>query len=359
MKTKLIAFYLPQFHTTDYNDKWWGEGFTEWTNTKKATPFFKGHYQPKEPLNDNYYCLMDEKVQEWQADLAKQYGIDGFCYYHYWFKGKLLLEKPMENMLKNKKIDLPFCISWANEPWTRSWTGKQKEVLMDQEYGSELDWKEHIDYLMPFFKDSRYILVDNKPVMLLYRSENITDCQEMIAYWNQILKEEGFNGIYIIETLTGHQKKGVLKNSEAQVEMEPMFTIRHDLPLFIQGKRFIIKKAKLWKMGIFDKINSDLIWKHILRRSHQQDKKTFQGAFVDWDNSARWGKKAMILTSTNPDKFEHYFSELYSKSLNANDDFIFFNAWNEWAEGTYLEPDKKYGFSYLERINKVKNCQGN
>ena len=161
---------MPQFHAIPENDIWWGEGFTEWTNTKAAKPLFRGHYQPKEPLKDNYYSLLDSKTQEWQASLAKKYGIYGFCYYHYWFHGKLLLEKPMENMLKNKKVDIPFCISWANETWSRTWSGQEREILIQQDYGNKSDWLKHIEYLVPFFKDSRYIKIDNKPLMLLYTS---------------------------------------------------------------------------------------------------------------------------------------------------------------------------------------------
>ena len=159
---KIIAFYLPQFHNIPENDEWWGDGFTEWVNVKKAKPLFDGHVQPKEPLNDNYYNLLDDNIKIWQAKIAKEYGVYGFCYYHYWFNGKLLLEKPMEQMLNNKKIDIPFCISWANEPWTKAWVN-EKKVLIPQSYGGVNEWKEHFDYLLPFFKDERYIKVHNKP----------------------------------------------------------------------------------------------------------------------------------------------------------------------------------------------------
>ena len=153
---KIIAFYLPQFHNIPENDEWWGNGFTEWTNVKKAKPIFEGHQQPKVPLNNNYYNLLDDNVKVWQADLAKKYGVYGFCYYHYWFNGKMLLEKPMEQMLENKEVDIPFCISWANEPWTKAWVGDEKKMLIAQEYGQEEEWKEHFMYLLPFFKDERY-----------------------------------------------------------------------------------------------------------------------------------------------------------------------------------------------------------
>nr|WP_173707219.1 glycoside hydrolase family 99-like domain-containing protein [Clostridium beijerinckii] len=352
MKPKIIAFYLPQFHAIPENDKWWGKGFTEWTNTKKSKPLYEGHYQPREPLGDRYYSLLDQSTQQWQAELAEEYGIYGFCYYHYWFNKKMLIERPMENMLKNKKIKLPFCISWANEPWTRNWDGRNKEVLMPQFYGDQKEWKEHFDYLLPFFKDERYILKDNKPVFLLYRTNSITNCEKMVEYWNALAKENGFEGMYIVETLTGHQKESAISNSNALAEMEPMHTIRHGLPLFKQGMRFLTKKLNK-RFNIFDKISYQLIWKSIYKKKRNAAKKTFLGAFIDWDNSARWGRRAMIVEGAKPDAFSKYFNKQYTIAKQLDSDFIFFNAWNEWGEGTYLEPDKKFEYQYLEEIRKV------
>lgn len=189
---KVIAFYLPQFHNIPENDEWWGDGFTEWVNVKKSKPLYEGHYQPRVPLNENYYNLLDDNVKKWQVDLAKKYGIYGFCYYHYWFSGHMLLEKPMEQMLANKEIDLPFCVCWANEPWTKAWVGDAKKVLIPQNYGREKEWREHFDYLLPFFKDERYITVDGRPLFVLYRPEIVGCLNEMLDYWNKLAKENGF-----------------------------------------------------------------------------------------------------------------------------------------------------------------------
>lgn len=352
MKPKIIAFYLPQFHSIPENDKWWGRGFTEWTNTKKSKPLFKNHYQPREPLGDRYYSLLDKETQKWQANLAVENGIYGFCYYHYWFNGKMLIEKPMENMLENKDIKIPFCISWANEPWTRNWDGRNKEVLMPQYYGGKKEWREHFNYLLNFFKDDRYILKDNKPIILLYRTNSIENCEKMVEYWDVLAKNQGFNGIYIVETLTGHQKESAICNSSAVAEMEPMHTIRHGLPLIIQAKRYIIKKLNK-KIDVFDKISYELIWKSILNKKRKTNKKTFVGGFVDWDNSARWGRRAMIVDGAKPEKFKKFFEEQYNIAKKIDSEFIFFNAWNEWAEGTYLEPDKKNKYEYLECISYI------
>lgn len=354
MKPKIIAFYLPQFHAIPENDEWWGKGFTEWTNTKKSKPLFKGHYQPREPLNNYYYNLLDSETQEWQSKLAQEYGIYGFCYYHYWFNGKLLIEKPMENMLKNKNIDIPFCISWANEPWTRNWDGRNKEVLMPQFYGDKKEWEEHFQYLISFFKDSRYILKNNKPVFLLYRTNSIDNCEAMVEYWNNRAKDYGFDGIYIIETLTGHQKEPHIKNSSAVAEMEPMHTIRHGLPIYTQAIRYATKKLNKY-INVFDKISYSQVWNCIFKKKRNYNKKVFIGGFVDWDNSARWGRRAMIMSGANPERFLKYFNKQFKIADNIGSDFIFFNAWNEWAEGTYLEPDNLRGYAYLECIRSIVN----
>ena len=213
---KILALYLPQFHRVKENDEWWGEGFTEWTAVKDAMPFFNGHYQPRRPLNDNYYDLMEKKTMRWQARLMKEYGIDGMCMYHYWFKdGRRILEKPAENLLEWKDINMPFCFCWANMTWARTWSnirnsavwankyeGESKEIddgiLLEQKYGGLLDWKEHFKYLLPFFKDERYIKKDNKPVFVLYKTELIDCLEEMTEKWQEWAVENGFNGIYFI-----------------------------------------------------------------------------------------------------------------------------------------------------------------
>ena len=192
---KIIAFYLPQFHNIPENDEWWGDGFTEWTNVKKAKPLYEGHMQPRVPLGGNYYNLLDDNVKIWQADLAKKYGVYGFCYYHYWFNGKMLLEKPMEQMLANKEVDIPFCICWANEPWTKAWVGDERKLLIAQEYGQEEEWKQHFMYLLPFFKDERYITKNGKPLFVFYRPDIVPCMKEMIETWDKLAKENGLSGI--------------------------------------------------------------------------------------------------------------------------------------------------------------------
>lgn len=278
-ETKVIAFYLPQYHEIEENNRWWGKGFTEWTNVKSAKPQYNGHYQPKIPLNKNYYNLLNCETLQWQAELAKKYSVDGFCIYHYWFEGKKILEKPIDLLLEHKEIDMPFCLSWANGTWSRTWTG-EKEILIEQTYGGKKDWEEHFNYLLLFFQDSRYIKINGKPVLLLYKAYEIENCSEMIRYWDCRMKEYGFPGIYIIETLTAMNGKSSLETeSQACVEFEPLYTVY---------QRFVgLKKIKreLWNRFLSKRklymVDYDDVWKNILRRKQQNEKKTFYGAFPD------------------------------------------------------------------------------
>ena len=244
---KVIAFYLPQYHNIPENDEWWGDGFTEWTNVRKAQPYFEGHNQPEIPLNENYYNLLDDKVKLWQAKLAKEYGVYGFCYYHYWFNGKMLLEQPMEQMLRNKEIEQHFCICWANEPWTKAWVNETK-VLIPQKYGHEKEWKEHFDYLLPFFKDERYIKCSGRPLMVIYRPQVIDNIREMILYWNKLAKEAGFNKVvFIIRKDIFKEFEEIIGNRiKEQIDVEYVFQELDDLP---EGFEVPEGRTKPWGTG--------------------------------------------------------------------------------------------------------------
>jgi lipopolysaccharide biosynthesis protein len=357
---KIIAFYLPQFHEIKENNKWWGDGFTEWTNVRKSKPLFDGHYQPREPLDDNYYDLSKVDNIKWQAELAEKYGVYGFCYYHYWFNGKLLLENPMEKMLEDKDISLPFCISWANEPWTRSWDGKHKEVLIDQVYGDEREWEEHFLYLLRFFKDDRYIKVDNKPVFLIYKSSDIKRCKDMIDYFNNRAKEHSFDGIYFVDTDRGLDKHDKNNNFSAQVEFEPTRTLYTNSIFSLWARRVYRYIIKIINASFNTEFLTNIprATSNIYRKSIESKPKdnihTIPGAFVSWDNSPRRKHESSIMKDFSIDDFEDYISLKILKGRDIyNSDFLFINAWNEWAEGTYLEPDKKYRFSYLKAVQSA------
>lgn len=352
--TKLIAMYLPQFHEIPENNKWWGKGHTEWTSCKKAKQYFKNQYQPKVPLDENYYNLLDKEVQRWQSKIALENNIYGFCYYHYWFEGKKLLEKPAENMLNDKEIKINFCFSWANHSWTNSVSRLDSKTLIQQTYGDEKDWEEHIKYLMPFFKDERYIKIQNKPVFVIYDLKMITNFEGMKKTFDNEAKKNGFDGIYYISTLK-EEKDINNKNVElvdAQFEYQPRFSLgitkKINYSFYYNYKRFL-HKTYLNRICV---TSYDLVWKLIFKRT-PKNIKTFLGAYTNWDTTARWNNRGEYHKGYSPEKFKKYFTKQYTRAKERNDEFLFITAWNEWSEGAYLEPDEKYGYQILNSIKEV------
>ena len=360
---KTIAFYLPQFHTFPENDAWWGKGFTEWTNMKRAKPLFEGHYQPRVPENGNYYNLLDDSVKAWQVDLAKKYGLYGFCFYHYWFDGKLLMEQPVDQYLANKDLDLPFCICWANEHWTKAWEGKQNQVLIAQRYGGEKEWREHFNYLLPFFLDKRYIRNNGKPLMVIYRPDLMeSSLNPMLDCWQSLARENGFELEFAYQQIIFDLEKNKDDSRFTyNIEYQPnyaVYDLTHNKHKFLKKIKHIIQKP-LYKLGInieqvrpenLIKRDYDEVWNAVL--SHKPaDEKCVPGAFVDWDNTPRKKEKGSVFLGACPDKFQKYMSALIKKAKNEyHKDMIFLFAWNEWAEGGYMEPDERFGCGYLEAL---------
>ena len=368
-KLKIIAFYLPQFHSIEENDKWWGKGFTEWTNVKKAVPLYPGHDQPRIPLNDNYYNLLDDDTKIWQANLAKKYGVYGFCYYHYWFKGKKLLEKPAEQMLKNKSIDLPFCFCWANENWSRNWDGGNREIIVKQDYGEKKDWEEHFQYLLTFFKDSRYITVNGKPLLVIYKPDLINSIYEMVSYFKKRIVEEGFPGICLAFQFPTYYMDVFYRDDifDYMIEFEPVFSrnniVRHsskkiEIVRKFFGEKMITKyrNSKNQLKHIFAKPHHlsmffyDEAWEKILNQ--KWNNKLLPGTFVDWDNTPR-NKHGVVYSGFTIEKFEDNIKKLVKRAYQENKQMLFINAWNEWGEGAYLEPDERYGYRKLEAIRSA------
>lgn len=350
---KVLALNLPQFHEVQENNDWWGKGFTEWTNVKKAKPVYRGHVQPMEPLDGYYYDLSKKEDIDRQAILAKKYGVDGFVYFHYWYEGRKLLEKPCEILLCSPEIDLEYCFCWANHSWTRAWDGKENQVLLKQTYGNKEDWDAHMDYLLPFFHDPRYIKKGNKPVLVLYNASAVPHVDEMIEYWNLRLAKEGFGGLYLIEYISTKNPRPSCKYSQAVYEDEPMYTCRFEINPFEKAKRVFCKKIL-----IPDYQNYDRIWNLLLKKNRRYEgRKIVPGCFTAWDNSPRRGSKgSMIVKGSSPLKFKKYFGLLlHSKRQDVSSDFLIINAWNEWGEGAILEPSKKDGFGYLEAIKSFNN----
>lgn len=369
MKCRVLAIYLPQFHTIPENDEWWGKGFTEWTNVKRGKPFYPWHYQPREPLHDNYYDLADLKVLEKHTRLAKQAGISGFCFYHYYFMGKKLLERPIENYRDYSREKFPYCLIWANQSWTRTWyrATKNNAVMLQQKYGDKKNWEEHFYYLLDFFKDERYIKIDNKPVYIVYIPQDIRLRHQMFATWNKLAKEQGFNGIYLIAMSTSYGKDIKSDLYDAYLEFEPLSLFRDD--------KSWRKYLDDWKMRHIDAIKKEhcnllnWIWtrntysynylcREIEKKAKRNDPKTFAGIFTGWDNTSRKDEMGIVVKGSNPWRFQRHLMKMLKLSEKNQRKFIFLNAWNEWSEGAYIEPDKKYKYGYLKALRKaIKKCE--
>jgi lipopolysaccharide biosynthesis protein len=353
---KILAFVLPQFHTIPENDAWWGTGFTEWTNVRKARPLFPGHNQPRVPAEGRYYNLLDPATQDWQASLARRHGIHGFCYYHYWFAGKRLLEKPVELLLERGKPDFPFCLAWANEPWTRAWDGGDREVLMPQEYGDEADWHRHFECLLRTFRDPRYIRVDGKPMMLIYRSASIGPAEPMLRLWRQLAERAGLPGLHIVSMLTAFPPDPRPALFDAFADFEPAFTQVQRRGFWWRKRERFYRKYRKWSLRLFGRANGPpssydygSVWRAIAAREIRPN--TYPGAFVDWDNTPRRGlERGIVMRNFNARVFASAFREQLRKAAQAESPFLFINAWNEWAEGAYLEPDEARGLFFLETI---------
>lgn len=369
---KVVAFYLPQYHPIPENDKAYGKNFTEWVNVKKALPLFENHNQPRIPLENNYYSLLDGNTMIEQSKLAKSYGIYGFCYYHYWFKnGKKLLEKPLEMMLNTKEIDIPFMLCWANENWTKHWDGGNNEIIVEQDYGDYDDLINHIDYLCRFFRDKRYIKIDDKPVLVIYKPEIIPNLKKIVDIIKKRVIENGLPGIVLISQYPDYYFSN--RNNDYfdyHIQFQPKFIQDYE----VEEKNLIRRKIKHFMLSHnMNQIYQVLLKKYqskkkkaLIHRDYCEDwkkiidfqvtdEKLMAGAFVDWDNTPR-NKNGLVYDNANPQLFERFFSSLVKKvNEEYSTEFIFINAWNEWAEGAYLEADEKNQYGYLEAIKRVLN----
>ncbi len=338
---RTICFYLPQFHAIHENNEWWGEGFTEWTNVKPAKPQYYGHHQPHIPDELGYYNLLDVNTQRQQIELAKQYGIDGFCFYFYWFAGHRLLEQPLLNYLENSDLDLPFSLCWANENWCRRWDGLESEILIAQDH-SPTDDIEFIKYIAKYMRDPRYIRVDGKPLLTIYRPSLLPDAKATVERWRQWCRENGIGEIYMAYTQSFEKESPKVYGIDAAIEFPPnnsnIPNITHLIPDLCED----------FTGNIYD-------WTELVKRSEAYSDpgyQFFRGVTPSWDNTARRKNNGTILYGSSPCQYQKW---LYNAAIdttqrisNPEERFVFVNAWNEWAEGAHLEPDQKHGFGYLE-----------
>lgn len=369
--------YFPQLHAIPENDEWWGKGFTDWENVKTAKPQFDGHNQPRIPLNNNYYDQSELETLRWQIELAKAHGIYGFCHYHYWFDGKQLLETPTNLMLANKDLDMPFCLSWANETWSKRWDGRDHHILIKQTHPPKKErWKLHFDYLIKCWTDKRAICVDGKPIFIIYRPQNIPEIDNMLDYWRELATEHGLKGLYFIfQKQYEMPARKPLKRFDAAFQFQPFesicspsfdpssvhhsmwFKAIRSLPEGAQDMLRALRSKFVNEMTFYD---YDHVYQEAVKIRKEPELVTFPGAFVDWDNTARYKNKATIFQGASPERFAYWLGELVESmaSRDLPENFIFLNAWNEWAEGAYLEPDEKHGLDYLEAVKRVLDSSG-
>ncbi len=353
-KPKILAINLPQFHPNPENDEWWGKGFTEWTNVAKSKPLFRNHDQPQLPADLGFYDMRLPETLDEQAQLAKEYGIDGFCYYHYWFSGKRLLKEPIDQLLVNKKPDFPFCYFWANETWSRRWMGEEKEVLIKQEYSHEDDL-EHAKWLIQSFKDERYIKINGRPVFIIYKPFDLPNPQKTIQIFEEVAKENGILKPYFVAS-----------NSHS-MDVNP-YELGFDHALHFQPRlqvlsEFMIEGPTIKKLirntlnGIFSSSLRAYTYQYYKDRIKNLQIKYpgFPCVLVGFDNTARRGDKAIVLKDQSVEIFEESLIEAIeeAKKLNEGEQIVFINAWNEWAEGNHLEPCRKFGRQFLEALKRV------
>lgn len=353
-----FAFYLPQFYETNENNKWWGKGFTEWSHVKNAKPLYKNHNQPISPLKDNYYNLLNKDTVLQQTELMNKYHIDGLIYYHYYFCGKLLLEKPAQNLLKWTDINQPFFFCWANHTWYKSQNNK-KQTLLEQTYGNKDDWNKHFEYCLPFFQDSRYEKIDNKPVLMLFNS-SFPEKKNIISFFNSKCIENGFSGIYVIETYqpkTLDYEKEILTFKEnlslpsARIFFrEPtncnliyLYKIKHTYKyIYLLFLNLLSWLGCNKNIPIYD---GDILY-DIMINYKSFSPEYIRGMFFSWDNTPRHKYNGYVITKPSKEKVFQYLD--YIKK----NDYIFINAWNEWAEGMILEPTASEGYENLEWIKE-------
>jgi len=359
-KARIIAFYLPQFHPIKENNQWWGKGFTEWTNVGKAKPLFKGHYQPRVPADLGYYDLRMQETREAQAEMAREAGIEGFMYWHYWFgSGKRLMENIFEEVLESGKPDLPFCLGWANHSWyAKNWNAngvKEDKLLIEQLYPGEKDYFEHFKTVIKAFKDERYIKIDNKPIFLIFDYSTLPE--EFIDFWNKWAKEEGFEeGIYFIANVNkskGQQKEGILEKGYSAVTYQKMGELYNRKNLL---SKLIFRIKGLFNKILFNKPLLTLDYKKsfplfVSKEEYQEDVIPFM--IPNWDHTPRSGKNGTLLNKSTPELFKEHAQQVIKSVKEKENKLVFLKSWNEWAEGNYMEPDLVYGKRYIKALREV------
>lgn len=379
MKARVIAYYLPQFHPIPENDKYWGKGFTEWTNVAKAKPLFKGHYQPRIPADLGFYDLRLPEVREQQAQMAREAGIEGFCYWHYWFgNGKRLLQRPFNEVLQSGKPDFPFCLAWANHSWkTSTWeNGGKDRMIVEQRYLGEEDYTLHFQEVLPAFRDKRYITIEGKPLFAIFDPYNFRDVSNFIKAWQRLAKENGLKGIYFI----------AMSNSTSTLQRNADGTLKRVAPNLQSSERvyndllnlgfnginsFGKSRAEMLYMGKYARIAKKLLHQYLpFLPTHRINyekitqhffapedcwQNVYPSIFPQWDRTPRAGNSEGVYVNATPTTFKKHIQNALNviKNKDMEHRILFLRAWNEWGEGNYVEPDLKYGHGFLNAIKEA------
>ena len=358
-KPRLIAFYLPQYYPTPENDEWWQKGFTEWTNVGNARPLFRGHYQPRVPADLGYYDLRVPEVREEQVQLAREAGIEGFCYWHYWFAGRRLLDRVFTEVVESGKPDFPFCLCWANESWSRKLWNRdgsvaKNEVLVEQEYPGEVDIRKHFEALVSAFSDPRYMKIDGKPIFVVYRPLACRDLHKMIGVWNDLARENGLPGFYFVGyTLDVESEYDSIKalGVDAVCSCRMRRHKRGTMAWFL--RKLLSLVTHMPECYHYRKVYPTLIGKEEAERDD-----VFPTLMPNWDHTPRSGANGYLFTNSTPKLFEEHAVDVLNKIAGKPKDkqICFLKSWNEWGEGNYMEPDLRYGKGYINALKRAIEC---
>ncbi|MCX6953120.1 MAG: glycoside hydrolase family 99-like domain-containing protein [Verrucomicrobia bacterium] len=378
-RARLIAFYLPQFHPTADNDAWWGKGFTEWTNVSKAKPLFPGHYQPHLPADLGFYDLRVPESREAQAELARNAGVEAFCYWHYWFAGRRVLERPFAEVVASGKPDFPFCLAWANDSWRSHWYGAEKRTLVEQTYPGPADHEAHFYAMLPAFKDRRYVRVHDKPMFTIFRPKNLPETPAFIDQWQKLAVKNGLKGIHFVAHLFDDEldfpwkdmgyggavvtnelkmlRRRLLQVAQERAKVSPVnpdgSVVSAAAGLFRLGAHRVLQRIFGWPGGVHYYKDAMLFFKS----QAALDAGCYPSIVPGWDNTPRAGPKGIVLHGTTPELFSVHLKDIVASvaSRPAEDRLVFVKSWNEWAEGNYLEPDRKFGHGYLDAVKAALN----
>ena len=356
---RLIAFYLPQYHPIPENDEWWGKGFTEWTNTAKAKPLFKGHYQPHVPADLGFYDLRVSETRIAQAEMARKYGIEAFCYYHYWFGGKQLLERPLKEVVASGEPDFPFCVCWANQTWTGVWHGAPNRILIEQTYPGDDDHIAHFNSLLPAFSDKRYVKVGGKVLFLIYRPLELPD--GVINFWRELAENAGLKGIHFVGVT--EDPNWIPEDYGFDGAVLVRFSARYDWVSRRKPIKWILNEFRKQIARPIIVKYADILSELGPLKNTQTRQMPYPCVIPNFDNTPRSGKDGHVFHGSSPELFRVPLRQAIDvvKDLPNDENIVFLKSWNEWAEGNHLEPDLRFGNAYLEVIRQevIKSTSSN